>query len=42
MLWRLHLLFDHRARGRIIQNRSEASVLGEIEKIRDEVPDSRA
>jgi len=34
----LHLLLDHRARGRIIQNRSEHSCLREIEKIRDQVP----
>jgi hypothetical protein len=38
LLRRLHLLLDHRARGRIIQSRSEASILHEIEEIRDKTP----
>jgi hypothetical protein len=38
LLRRLHLLLDHRARGRIIQSRSEQSILHEIEEIRDKTP----
>ena len=35
LLRRLHLLLHHRARGRIIQSRSESSILREIGEIRD-------
>ena len=38
LLWRLLFLFYHRARRRIIQSRSEDSIINEIEAIRDTVP----
>ena len=42
LLRRLHLLFDYRARGRIIQSRSEDSIIREIEEMRDKTPVSPA
>ncbi|SQD01536.1 radical SAM superfamily protein [Escherichia coli] len=38
LLWRLFFLFYYRARRRIIQSRSEDSIINEIEAIRDTVP----
>ncbi|VTR54412.1 uncharacterized radical SAM protein YgiQ [Serratia fonticola] len=38
LLRRLFILFDHEHEGRIIQSRSEDSIVREIEEIRDKVP----